>query len=118
MKKGIYNVFKNNRGQVIPKAPVIRNSEEIRKWVEENIKVNNEINPKGIKNNEEWFFIDISASLLGNLYFYPSTCKDFFFKKYIEDNDNFKIFDYDIESFKKYLKWASNLPRSIVNNKL
>lgn len=103
----MYNTYKNKRGQIVPKAAVIRNTPEL-----------NILNESPVHGayyiDDDWVMIAISPSQIGNLY---ATAYGFSEKDYnIFVNDYSIVFD-DIEKLKKYLRWALNLPRHVVNSK-
>lgn len=104
----MYNVYKNKRGQIVPKSAVIRNSDAL------NI-LNEDLPIHGAYHiDDDWVMIAISPSQIGNLY---ATAYGFSEKDYnIFVNDYSIVFD-DIEKLKKYLRWALNLPKHVVNNK-
>ena len=107
----MYNVYKNRRGQIVPKSAVIRNSDALN--IMNELDVNLPIHG-GYYNDDEWIMIAISPSQIGNLY---ANVHGFSEKDYnIFVNDYSIVFD-DIEKLKKYLRWALNLPRHVVNSK-
>ncbi len=105
----MYNVYKNKRGQIVPKSAVIRNSDALINILNEDLPIHG-----GYYNDDEWVMIAISPSQIGNLY---ANAYGFSEKDYnIFVNDYSIVFD-DIEKLKKYLRWALNLPKHVVNNR-
>lgn len=109
-----FNTYKSRKGQILPKCPIIANTEEVRNYLKENYgwAYNNSINL--INEDDPWLCVGISASYVGNIYIHFSTHDDEEITRY--DLSIIKDFT-DFEAFKKYLNWAYKLPRNIVNGK-
>ncbi len=110
-QRTMYNTYKNRRGQIVPKSAVIRNTPELDK-------LKKDFSIYGwsdyIWKTHEWVMIGISPAQSGNLY---ANVNGFSERDYnIFVNDYSIVFD-DIEKLKKYLRWALNLPRHVVNSK-
>lgn len=106
-QRTMYNVYKNRRGQIVPKSAVIRNTPELNILNESPVHGSYHI-------DDDWVMIAISPSQIGNLY---ANAYGFSEKDYnILVNEYSIVFD-DIEKLKKYLRWALNLPRHVVNHR-
>lgn len=116
----IYNTFKNQRGQNIPKTAIIENDIELVNWLKETFPwvYNN------VKNNiietDKYLVVGFSASQMGIIYINVYTANSDFIERFdtnfVKDFTNsVKYFNND-ESFKKYVKWAYKLPKRLVNN--
>lgn len=110
-----YNIYYNRiKCNYLPKSPIIHNSLEVIEYIKEKYKFAWE-NKVSFNESNSWIIIGISSSHAGNLYPYISTLNDEDIERY--DENMIKIFDYDFEAFKKYLNWALNLPKFIINGK-
>ena len=110
MEKIPYNCYViphgNKKGHVLPKSVLIKNSIEVREflneahigftWYKED--AHNDTNP--------WLMISFSPSHIGNIYTSAYTMDEDTFKRLYEDNPYKKIFDENFEGFKKYVSWA------------
>ena len=107
-----FNTYKSHKGQILPKCPIIANTEEIRNYLREHYKwvYNNSLNM--IHENHPWLCVGISASNIGNIYIHFSTHTDEDITRY---NPFMIKYFTDFEAFKKYLNWAYKLPSKIVN---
>jgi hypothetical protein len=64
----IYNTFKNQRGQNIPKAAIIKNDVEIIDWIKTMFPWVYNNSKKNIVENDEYLVIAFSASQTGIIY--------------------------------------------------
>ena len=111
--KAPFNTYKS-RGKIIPKSPIIANTEEVRNYLKNHYKFEYANSSYMIHEDNSWLLVGISASHIGNIYIHFSTHTDIDIDRY--DPSMTKDFT-DFESFKKYLNWAYKLPSRIVNGK-
>jgi len=110
-----YNIYYNHiKHKYLPKSPIIRNSPEVIEYIKEKYNFAWE-NKVSFNESNSWIIIGISSSNAGSLYPYIITLNDEDIEKY--NKYTIKMFDYDFEAFKKYLNWALNLPKFIINGK-
>ena len=109
----IYNTFKNQRGQNIPKAAIIKNDVEIIDWIKTMFPWVYNNSKKNIVENDEYLVIAFSASQTGIIYTNIYTANRDFVEKF---GPRFVKDFIDNESVKKYVMWAYNLRKHIVNN--
>lgn len=109
----IYNTFKNQRGQNIPKTAIIENDIELINWLKETFPWVYQNAKHNIIETDKYLVVGISASQMGVIYinFYTANGNfvERFGAKFVKDFT-------DDESFKKYVKWAYKLPKHFVNN--
>ena len=112
-----FNLYtnKHTKGKYLPKCPIIKNTPEVVKWINDNYKANIDDHPTFWDESKEYIMFGISASYVGNIYFYLSCYTEEEINRYNESC--IKHFDYNFEGFKKYLNWALKLPKFIVNGK-
>ena len=105
----LFNTYKNERGQNIPKTAIIENDIELVNWLKETFPY-----PYGnIIETDKYLIVGISASQTGVIYLNFFTAGENFIEQL--DSNLVKDFTND-ESFKKYVKWAYKLPKHLVNN--
>ena len=112
-----YNCWLDNKGFVLPKSPIIRNTKEVTEWIKNNANpkfgrmfTGDRLRDSGLYHEEEpWLYVGISCSRQGYVYAFVSTGSDEQFEKYFKDNQTMKNFDSNLDGFKKYLTWCSNL---------
>lgn len=112
-----YNCFVDNKGFVLPKTAIIRNCPEVTNWIKSNIdpKFNrmftgDKLCDSGLYHEDEpWLNVGISHSWQGFIYAFVYTETQEKYERFSIDNPYVKIFDNDIEGFKKYLTWVSKL---------
>jgi hypothetical protein len=109
----LFNTFKNKRGQNIPKTAVIKNDIEIIDWIKTMFPLVYNNNKKNIVETEEYLVIAFSASQSGIIYTNVYTANRDFVEKF--GPIFVKDFIYN-ETIKKYVTWAYNLPKNIVNS--
>lgn len=109
----MFNTYKNLRGQTLPKSPIIANSEAIRSWLKEYNKFAYQNSINSIHDTDKYLMVGIGASYSGYLYPYITTLDENEIGRY--DASMIKDFT-DDEVFKRYLKWALNIPRYVVNH--
>ena len=107
-----YNCYKDKKGYIVPKSPVIKNSPDIIEWLSTNDQVRflfiDKPNTKTL--NKEWLEIGISHSYTGVIYASVWSWSNEDFNKYSFDkNPYMKIFDEDYEGLIKYMKWIAKL---------
>ena len=109
----LFNTFKNQRGQNIPKTAIIENDIEIIDWIKTMFPwVYNNSN-KNIVETDEYLVIAFSASQTGIIYTNIYTTNRDFVEKF---GPRFVKDFVDNEAVKKYVMWAYNLRKHIVNN--
>lgn len=109
----LFNTFKNKRGQNIPKTAIIENDIELVNWLKEIFPWAYNNSKHNIIETDKYLVVGISTSQIGIIYlnFYTAT------EKFVEQFGSNFVKDFtDNESFKKYVKWAYKLPKSVVNN--
>lgn len=109
----IYNTFKNQRGQNIPKTAIIENDIDLVNWLKETFPWAYENFKHNIIETDKYLVVGFSASQMGIIYINIYTANNDFVEKF--DTNCVKDFT-DNESFKKYIKWAHKLPKRLVNN--
>jgi len=109
----IYNTFKNKRGQNIPKAAIIKNDVEIIDWIKTMFPWVYNNNKKNIVESDEYLVIAFSVSQSGIIYTNIHTANHDFVEKF---EPRFVKDFIDNEVVKKYVMWAYNLPKPLVNN--
>lgn len=109
----IYNTFKNHRGQTIPKTAIIKNDAEIIDWTKTMFPWIYNNSKKNIIETDEYLLIAFSASQTGIIYTNIYTANHDFVEKF---GQRFVKDFIDNEAVKKYVMWAYNLPKSLVNN--
>ena len=107
-----YNCYKDRKGYIVPKSPVIKNSPDIIEWLSTNDQVRflftDKPNTKTL--DKEWLEIGISHSYAGVIYASVWSWSNEDFNKYSFDkNPYMKIFDEDYEGLIKYMKWIAKL---------
>ncbi len=104
----MYNTYKNNRGQEIPRTPVFKddNNLSVRRYLMSDLGLNE--HHHDISN--PWVCVNISASQRGYLYRLVTYHDEDFFQRFISNNDCYIVFD-DFEKFKKYLNWTINIKK-------
>ncbi len=112
--KAPFNTYKSCGGKILPKSPIIANTEEVRNYLKDNYRLayNNSLDM--IHEDNSWLLVGISASLSGNIYIHFSTHTDIDIDRF--DPSMTKDFT-DFETFKKYLNWAYKLPKKVINGK-
>lgn len=109
----IFNTFKNQRGQIIPKSAIIKNDIEIIDWIKTMFPWVYNNSKKNIVESDEYLVIAFSASHLEIIYTNVFTANHDFVEKfgsrYVKDF-------IDNDSVKKYVMWAYNLPKYIVDS--
>jgi ArsR family metal-binding transcriptional regulator len=109
----IFNTFKNNRGQIIPKSAIIKNDVDIIDWIKTMFPWVYDNNKKNIIETDEYLVIAFSVSQSGIIYINIYTENQEFVEKF---GQRFVRNFIDNESVKKYVMWAYNLPKNIVNS--
>lgn len=109
----IFNTFKNQRGQIIPKTAVIKNDIEMIDWIKTMFPWVYNNYKKNIVETDEYLIIAFSASHLGIIYMNICTANCDFVAKF---GPRFVNDFTDNEAVKKYVMWAYNLPKNIVNS--
>lgn len=112
----LFNTFRNQRGQIIPKTAIVENDIELVNWLKETFPWAYNNAKHNIIETNKYLVVGFSASHIGNIYinFYTAN-SDFigrFDKQFVKDFTN----GVEDESFKKYVKWAYKLPKYLVNN--
>lgn len=112
MKKFPYNCFKDRKGYILPKSPIIKATPEIIEWLSTDDQVrfmfHDAPNTKTL--DKKWLEIGISHSYVGHVYASAWTWSDEDFNKYnFENNPYMKIFDEDYEGLMKYMRWVAKL---------
>ena len=110
--KAPFNTYKSRKGKILPKSPIIANTEEVRNYLKDNYRWAYDNSSIMIHEDRPWLCVGISASYIGNIYIYFSTDTDEGIARY--NPSMIKDFT-DFEAFKKYLNWSYKLPRKIVN---
>ena len=105
----LFNTYKNERGQNIPKTAIIENDIELVNWLKEKFPYSY----GNIIETDKYLIAGISASQTGVIYINFFTGNENFIEQL--DANLVKDFTND-ESFKKYVKWAYKLPKRLVNN--
>jgi hypothetical protein len=109
----IFNTFKNQRGQTIPKAAIIKNDIEIIDWIKTMFPWVYNNSKKNIVETDEYLVIAFSASQSGIIYTNIYTANRDFVEKF---GPRFVKDFIDNDAVKKYVMWAYNLPKNIVNS--
>ena len=109
----IFNTFKNQRGQIIPKTAIIKNDIEIVDWIKTMFPWVYNNSKKNIVETYEYLVIAFSASQSGIIYTDVYTANRGFIEKF---GSRFVKDFTDNEAVKKYVMWAYNLPKNIVNS--
>jgi hypothetical protein len=109
----IYNTFKNQRGQNIPKAAIIKNDVEIIDWIKTMFPWVYNNSKKNIVETDEYLVIAFSASQTGIIYTNIYTANRDFVERF---GPRFVKDFIDNDAVKKYVMWAYNLRKHIVNN--
>lgn len=118
-----YNCYKDRKGYIVPKSPVIKNSPDIIEWLSTDDAVRflftDKPNTKNI--DTEWISIGIGHSYAGNVYASAWSETQDSIDKYLVDNPYMKFFDEDYEAFMKYMKWVAKLgpkfTKQLINKK-
>ena len=118
-----YNCYKDRKGCIVPKSPVIKNSSDIIEWLSTDDAVRflftDKPNTKNI--DTEWISIGIGHSYAGNVYASAWSETQDSIDKYLVDNPYMKFFDEDYEAFMKYMKWVAKLgpkfTKQLINKK-
>ena len=118
-----YNCYKDRKGYIVPKSPVIKNSSDIIEWLSTDDAVRflftDKPNTKNI--DTEWISIGIGHSYAGNVYASAWSETQDSIDKYLVDNPYMKFFDEDYEAFMKYMKWVAKLgpkfTKQLINKK-
>ena len=118
-----YNCYKDRKGYIVPKSPVIKNSPDIIEWLSTDDAVRflftDKPNTKNI--DTEWISIGIGHSYAGNVYASAWSETQESIDKYLVDNPYMKFFDEDYEAFMKYMKWVAKLgpkfTKQLINKK-
>ena len=105
----LFNTYKNERGQNIPKTAIIENNIELVNWLKETFPYPY----SNIIETDKYLIAGISASQTGVIYINFFTAGENFIEQL--DTNLVKDFTND-ESFKKYVKWSYKLPKRLVNN--
>ena len=108
-----FNTFKNNRRQIVPKTAIIKNDNEIVNWFKEMFPWVYNNNKKNIIETDEYLVIAFSASQSGIIYTNIYTANRDFVEKF---GPRFVKDFIDNDAVKKYVMWAYNLPKNIVNS--
>lgn len=111
MSKLPYNCYKDRKGYILPKSPVIKSTLDIIEWLstDDSVRFLFSDKPNSLKLDKEWITIGISHSYIGNIYAFASGDTQEDIDKYYIDNPYVKIFDEDYEAFMKYMKWVAKL---------
>jgi hypothetical protein len=110
-KRFPYNCYKDRKGYVIPKSPVIKATPDIIEWLSTDDAVrflfNDKPNTKIL--DKEWLSIGIGHSYAGNVYasVWPESQEDV--DKYFVNNPYMKIFGEDYDGFMRYMRWVAKL---------
>ena len=109
----LFNTYKNERGQNIPKTAIIENDIELVNWLKEIFPYPYNNSKYNIIETDKYLIVGISASQTGAIYLNFFTAGE----NFIEQLDTNLVKDFtNYESFKKYVKWAYKLPKHLVNN--
>lgn len=106
-----YNCYKDRKGYVIPKSPVIKATPDIIEWLSTDDAVrflfNDKPNTKIL--DKEWLSIGIRHSYAGNVYasVWPESQEDV--DNYFVNNPYMKIFGEDYDGFMRYMRWVAKL---------
>lgn len=106
-----YNTYVDNRGFVIPKSPIVKNTPEIIEWLRKNTAGYSDMPGTGnlYHPEDEWVEVGISCSNFGFVYKYCATIKDENFQKFHSKAPYNKIFDDNFDGFKKYMNWVAKV---------
>ena len=118
-----YNCYKDRKGYIIPKSPLIKNSPDIIEWLSTDDQVHflfiDKPNTKIL--DKEWLEIGISHSHAGVIYTSIWSWSNEDFNKYFDKNPYRKIFNEDYDAFMKYMKWVAKLgpkfTKQLINKK-
>lgn len=110
------NCWMDNKGFVLPKSPMIRNTKEVVDWIKNNsdpkfcrMFTSDKFRDSLYHEDDPWITIGISHSWQGYVYAFVYSESDEKFERFSKDNPYVVIFDNDIEGFKKYLGWVSTI---------
>ena len=109
----IYNTFKNQLGQTVPKTAIIKNDVEIIDWIKTMFPWVYNNSKKNIVETDKYLVIAFSVSRTGIIHTNIYTVNNDFVEKF---GPRFVKDFVDNEAVKKYVMWAYNLCKHIVNN--